>query len=212
MVGGVVVAFAPPAASWAVILTAASSSALTRLPGALDGADSRGRDLRQVLANGAVAALGALWHGQRPRTESLAFIGGALAAATADTWATELGTRYGGRPRLITDLRPVPAGTDGGVTPAGVAASLAGACVLSAAYTALLPRPGRDRGRLWAACAAGGVAGSVADSLLGATLEASPGRPLDNDGVNALNTLVGAATAALLHRAARHDPGDARGR
>ncbi len=50
----------------------------------------------------------------------------ALACSCGDTWASEIGSVLGGTPRLITTWRPVPRGTNGGVTLIGTLCSLAG--------------------------------------------------------------------------------------
>ena len=92
---------------------------------------------------------------------------GALSAAGADTWATELGMLARRSPRLITTLRPVVAGTSGGITPEGLLASLAGATSVGAAWSLL---GGGSRGVPVAVVA--GMCGSLVDSLLGATLQA----------------------------------------
>jgi uncharacterized protein (TIGR00297 family) len=90
--------------------------------------DSR-RDLAQTLANGGLAALVAVVAGLVGRTApifpllALGFYG-ALAAANADTWATELGVLAKQPPRLITTGKVVPTGTSGGVTWRGMAAAL----------------------------------------------------------------------------------------
>jgi uncharacterized protein (TIGR00297 family) len=169
------------------------------------------RDAWQVMANGAIAAmcLGL----ERPG----GFVG-ALAAAGADTWATELGLVAGRQPRLITTCQPVPRGTSGGITPEGLAASSAGALVVGAAYALLAGQPRA----IWLAALAG-TSGSLMDSLLGATLQAkyrcrqcgatieqSVHPPcgvsadlesglawITNDTVNLLCTLVGATIGAL---------------
>jgi len=65
--------------------------------------DARQRTARQVLANGGVPAVAALL-GAWP------VFAGALAAAAADTWATEIGARSPTPPRLITSGVPVPHG------------------------------------------------------------------------------------------------------
>ncbi|MGH7530085.1 MAG: DUF92 domain-containing protein, partial [Gemmatimonadales bacterium] len=65
-----------------------SGSVLTR---AAEGAAAR-RTGRQVLANGGVAALSALVSGRTCERRALPVLAGALAAATADTWATEIGS------------------------------------------------------------------------------------------------------------------------
>jgi len=141
------------------------------------------RNERQVVANGGVAALAALagnW---------LAFAG-SLAAATADTWATEIGRRSPTPPRLITSWTPVPAGTDGGMTLLGTAGGIAGAGFI-AGTSYLLGYP-------WAGVIAlAGALGMLLDSMLGATVQGRV-RWLDNDAVNLAATLTGAIVAGLL--------------
>jgi uncharacterized protein (TIGR00297 family) len=175
------------------------------------------RDAAQVAANGALfaaAALGALFTGDA-RWQAIGI--GALAAATADTWATEIGTLGARLPRLIISGRRVPTGTSGGVTLGGTAAGIAGA--LCAAAGARLAGWGVP----FAAAVAGGIAGLLADSLLGATLQCRrwceachmpTERPvhncgigtrhaggiaaLDNDGVNFVATLSGGMVGLLV--------------
>ena len=83
------------------------------------------RNERQVLANGGIAALAAL-------TGNWTSFAGALAAANADTWATEIGRFSPTSPRLITNGARVPAGTDGGMTLLGTTAGIAGAGLIAA--------------------------------------------------------------------------------
>ena len=184
------------------------------------------RDLSQVLANGGLATFFALYNGfsQSPgvlRRAQSGFIG-ALATATADTWATELGTLSKTSPHLITNGKPVAPGTSGGVTSLGMAASALGACSLgyffwavkgfrkSLAYTPLLS--------LFS-----GTAGSCFDSVLGATLQAMYTCPtcnteteqrihhcgtqtkylrgigwMSNDVVNFMATTIGSVVAMVL--------------
>lgn len=144
-----------------------SASALTRLPAAegVDNTDHGGRRARQVLANGGVAGIMALaascgW--------SRVGMYGALAAAAADTWATEIGGRWGGAPRLLLSGRECPAGTSGGVTALGLLASGAGAGLLGLVYAATSPAAERNAGVL---VGLAGIAGSLADSLLGEVLQ-----------------------------------------
>jgi len=141
------------------------------------------RNERQVVANGGVAALAALagnW---------LAFAG-SLAAATADTWATEIGRRSPTPPRLITSWTPVPAGTDGGMTLLGTAGGIAGAGFI-AGTSYLLGYP-------WAGVITlAGALGMLLDSILGATVQGRV-RWMDNDTVNLAATLTGAIVAGLL--------------
>lgn len=135
-------------------------------------APEHGRTVRQVLANGGIFGAAAIVglvsmgpDGMPPATRAIAL--GALAAATADTWATEIGTWIGGTPRHLLTWRPLAPGLSGGVTPAGTAATVAGASLLAAiAFVCGWPTPVALAGAI------GGIAGSLADSLLGATLQA----------------------------------------
>lgn len=176
------------------------------------------RDEWQVLANGGIAAACAVLAALTHRGFAAAAFAGAFAAANADTWATEIGTLAGGAPRSILTIRPLPKGLSGGVTAAGSLAQVAGALLVGAVAGLLGVAP-------WWAVAAGGVAGSLADSLAGATLQERRYCPecslecetdphacgtatqrsggtawLKNDGVNFLCTAAGAAIAALLAR------------
>src|ERR671935_2639186 len=195
-----------------------SSTALSRR-GAAAGPE---RTLAQVLANGGLPAALAVCAHVRPAPRLGAAYAGALAAANADTWATEVGALNPAAPRLITSGRRVPRGVSGAVTPLGTLASLAGALLIGAGHAALTRHPAAAL-RLGVA----GLAGALADSVLGATLQAvyvcpgcgqrtedrrhahgsaAPaltlvrGLPLvTNDTVNLCASLVGALTAGLLH-------------
>ena len=198
--------------SWPGLLVLAafflSGSLLTQL------AERRGprRSARQVLANGGVAALAALlgsWPGAA----------GAIAAAAADTWATEIGAFSPIPPRLVTSWRRVTRGTSGGITLLGTLGGCAGAVTIAWLTFALAPR-GVAPPLLTVAVA--GVAGMLGDSLLGATLQGKYECPacdarfergnmvchepvqlttgrrwLDNDAVNFAATVVGACVAAI---------------
>jgi uncharacterized protein (TIGR00297 family) len=137
------------------------------------------RDWQQTMANGGMAALVALVWGLRrcqPRWLQGAFVG-ALATATADTWATEVGTLSRSQPRLITSGRRVPPGTSGGLTLRGTAATAAGglalgaAAMLAAQWGACRHAPMRDLRCLPVIGLGTGLAGALSDSLLGATLQ-----------------------------------------
>lgn len=213
--------------SWGAMLIVffVTSSALSRLGAARKrlrtvGVVEKGeeRDERQVLANGALFALTALLALAAPWPGWYAAGAGALAAAAADTWGTELGTLARTPPRLITTGERVPAGTSGAVSEPGLLGTLAGALFLSGAAWAL-----GWGARVAAAALAGGVAGGLADSLVGAlwqerrhcpacgaateqrvhrcgarTVAAGGVAGLDNDVVNAVATLAGGGTALLV--------------
>ncbi len=128
------------------------------------------RDGGQVLANGGVA--GALmvlslvsgWPSLYP------YYCAALASATADTWATEVGTLSGQRPRRIPCFRPVPAGASGGVTLAGLLSALAGGMTIALSGWVFL-RAESGASQLLYLVGLSGFLGSLVDSLLGATLQ-----------------------------------------
>ena len=117
----------------------------------------------------------------------------ALAEAAADTVSSEIGQAVGGRTLLLTTLRPVPDGTDGGVSVAGTAAGVIAAGVIVAI--------GAARHALWpnkTMVMASGCAGLFFDSLLGATVERKGW--LGNDLVNFASTLFAAVVAEALAR------------
>ena len=133
------------------------------------------RDLLQVAANGGLATFFALCYGfsRSPGMRRLAQSGfiGALATATADTWATELGTLSKTPPRLITNGKSIAPGTSGGITPLGMTASALGACSLGYFFWLV---NGLCKSRSIAPFLAfiSGIAGSCFDSFLGATSQA----------------------------------------
>jgi len=162
---------------WAVLLILyfASSSALSRL--GVDRKNARTqsiiekggeRDAMQVLANGAVFAVAAGLAVVAPEhsTRWVAMGVGALAESASDTWATEIGTLFGGTPRSISSFAPIAPGMSGGVTMAGTIAALAGA-VFVASVASGLSWPMR----VAIASFVGGVVGSTLDSVLGAMLQ-----------------------------------------
>lgn len=187
-----------------------SGSLLTQLSGGPGGR----RSARQVLANGGVAAAAAL-------VAPWPVAAGALAAATADTWATEIGAYSPWPPRLITGGAVVSRGVSGGVTWIGTTGGVLGAVVIALLAGYLFPRLAGAA----IAIATAGVAGMLADSVLGATIQGVFECPacaarfergdalchgavqrirgtrwLDNDGVNLAATLLGAGWAAALLR------------
>ncbi len=156
----------------------------------------RGRRASQVVANLGVAglcALGTAPHGSGFGTGALfAAAIAALAEATADTLSSEMGQVLGGTTLLITTGRPVPRGTDGGISLAGTACGVLGAAVV------VLVSPFAGNSYLMLACFAGGCVGLFFDSLLGATVERRGW--LGNDLVNFLSTAVAALVAYLAVR------------
>ena len=196
-----------------------SGSLLTRWSerDGLHSIDAKGsrRDGVQVAANGTWAAAGAIAIHAAP-VLGWSVMAGALGAAQADTWATEIGARAARAPRLITSGEAVQRGTSGGVTWLGTAGGVAGAALMALATWAVAPPPAALAGLL------GGCLGSIADSILGATVQrtSQPAKRMDslsdgrgdgyrpppvhgvawftNDVVNLSGTGVGAATGLAL--------------
>ncbi|KAE9032401.1 hypothetical protein PR003_g9312 [Phytophthora rubi] len=107
------------------------------------------------------------------RSYLLANFIGHYACCAADTWASELGVLSKSEPRLITTLRRVPPGTNGAVSALGLAMSaLGGAFIGALHYAASLPS-GTAQLQVVTLGAASGLFGSVLDSLLGATVQAT---------------------------------------
>ena len=138
------------------------------------------RDAGQVFANGGMGLLLCIagWAWPHPFWW-YAFLG-AMAAVTADTWATEIGALSRTPPVSVKTWRRVPAGTSGGVSALGLAASLAGSLFIGAtAWGILSLAPGSAapdavaaelRWAAWLGVAGlAGVGGSLIDSWIGAT-------------------------------------------
>jgi len=176
----------------------------------------KARDARQVFANGGVAAACAVAYVLTRSPLLAAAFAGALAAAAADTWGTELGTLARSTPRSIVNFRAVARGLSGGVTISGTLAEIGGALVVGLVAWAVGIAP-------WWIVGVAGFAGALADSLFGATLQAlrycsrcqrlcetdphlcGSATPvvrgwgaIDNDVVNALATITGAVAAGWI--------------
>lgn len=163
--------------SLALVAYVLTTSALGRLPSRTSRPQRRGsrRDRVQVLANGGVPALAAACAIGAPPFALpyvLAAYAGAVATAAADSWSTEVGIRYGGVPRSIVTLRPLPVGASGGASAVGLLATWAGSAMVAVILSIGKPpdTTGGVRG-MFAATLLGGVAGSITDSLLGATIQ-----------------------------------------
>ncbi|KAF9932394.1 Transmembrane protein 19 [Linnemannia zychae] len=180
-----------------------------------DHQEGGGRTAIQVFSNGATGTVLALiyqyifWTTEsrpatlfmndwRASTILFAYIGH-YACCNGDTWASELGILNKSWPTLITTFKKVPPGTNGGVTPLGLGASLAGGLLIGVtaaistvvqlaveapvSWNATKGLTGLDTFAesldfkfLFALALAGagaGLFGSLLDSLLGATVQKS---------------------------------------
>ena len=183
------------------------------------------RDAGQVMANGGVAVICVAWHAIAPTSPApIAAFLGALAAANADTWATEIGTLLSvhakRKPIILATLYDGEPGQSGAVSVAGTVAALVGATVIG--LTAVLWDAATIPQCIIGA-AVGGLLGSLLDSYIGGKFQAqyrdgvtgnlterthdAQGRlnPLEsgyewvnNDAVNFCATAAGAIIAALM--------------
>jgi len=117
---------------------------------------------------------------------------GSIATATADTMASEVGITS--TPRLITTLKKVPPGTDGGISLIGTAAGIFGSGIIgiSAYLLGIFPDPVKT---LEIAVISGTI-GCFVDSILGAVLERK--KYLNNEHVNLIATVCGALIGIIL--------------
>jgi len=157
---------------------------------------ARGRSAAQVLANlGAAAGFG-LAAKITGLDVLITAAMASLAEAAADTAASECGEALSERAYLITSLRRVPAGTNGGVSLPGSLAAMAAATIIGAVAAA-------THVITWQSLpvvAGAGVLATMMDSVLGATLE-NRGM-IGNHGVNFASTVAAGLMALLLMRVA----------
>ena len=111
----------------------------------------------------------------------------------SDTTASEVGKAYGKTTYLITNLKPVPRGTEGAVSLEGTLAGVLASVILAVIAWAIgMISP---LGIIW--CVIAAFIATTIESLIGATLE-SRFTWLTNDLVNFINTAIGAIAAILL--------------
>lgn len=248
-VGGTIFAFLGWRGALVLVFFFVSSSLLTHLNRIKAGAygvehgrealeSRRGRSARQVLANGSAASLaaiwallasgnsiapgafGGVWHPEAGTLLPRLAFAGALAAAAADTWATEIGTFAHGIPRSPLTGRVMEPGESGGMTVFGTFGGLVGAAAIGQLAAWLWPDFGA---RQAVGIEVAGFAGMWLDSVLGAGLQykaacpacgrivEDPGHPhqvlrprglrfVDNDVVNLVATFAGGVLAVLAGR------------
>ena len=148
-----------------------------------------------VAANGGMPALVALLTFLVDDWESgLWMFAAAVAVATSDTWASEIGC-LDQRVRMITTLKPCEAGVNGGFSPNGQLAAVAGGLLIGAsalvASLVMFSAPVSDQIVIAGIVAGLGFLGCQIDSILGAVLE-NRGF-LTKGSVNALSIIAGVA-------------------
>lgn len=163
----------------AFFVTASALSHITSdvTPNTVEQARGSRRDWIQVIANGGIPAVLAVASSLAPAQGPwLAGFAAAVAAATSDTWATEVGRLIGATPRSLADWSEVPPGTSGAVSGPGTIGAAAGATLIGG-----LAAMGTISG-WWAlddrapavlvAVTIAGFAGCLVDSVVGATIQA----------------------------------------
>ena len=149
------------------------------------------RTSKNVISNGVVACFMAAFGGYYSP-----FVGGfigAIATATADTLASEIGV-LDQHPRLITTFQKVDPGTNGAVSPLGTGIAIVGAAIIGVAayFLVIVPEP---LSAILVAIVSGTV-GCFFDSILGALFENQGW--LTNEHVNLFATIVGALVGICL--------------
>lgn len=175
------------------------------------------RDSVQIICNVAMSALMALLYAITKKDAFLCASGAALAASLADSMASELGILSKSAPRDACTFKRVEAGMSGGVSALGFIMSAIGAAIIAAICL------GHGRGVAFSLVIfVSGFAAAYIDSLLGSAVQAKYRCSvcgaltekkihcgvtgviekgwcfIDNDAVNFLNNLSGAAIALLL--------------
>ena len=127
------------------------------------------RDVMQVVANGLMTTIAALLWFFTSKTVALIMFGAAVAEATSDTFAGEVGRLSKSGPVSIRNFMPVPVGMSGGVTFLGMVGAFLSSAMIAfcwyiwfqgvSVYAAVL------------VCLMG-FAGAVMDSYLGASVQA----------------------------------------
>ena len=137
--------------------------------------DHPSRTWLQVVANGAPATAFSILAFVFVAPSLLVVSAATIAAATADTWATEIGRRSGATPVSVRTFRPAPIGTSGAVSLPGTLASIAGAMVIAILAALLAPLASMPVSigfpELLAIVICGTI-GSLVDTVLGAVFQA----------------------------------------
>ncbi|MFA4839093.1 MAG: DUF92 domain-containing protein [Candidatus Neomarinimicrobiota bacterium] len=179
------------------------------------------RDIMQVYANGGVSLVMAVLYFFTSQNLFYLMFLGSLAAATADTWGTEIGIFSKKLPRHILNFSKVQPGTSGGITALGTSGFFAGAGILT--LSGIFPL-NESVSAAFLIITISGILGAFIDSILGATVQAqyrcphcqkttektvhcrkyetllvSGNRWIDNDVVNLACTTSGALLVWLLY-------------
>lgn len=183
------------------------------------------RDSHQVLANGGVAAVAASLAVLTSWSGWYYVYLAAISEACADTWATEIGTMSRQRPISVVTFRRVEIGQSGGITAIGTLAAAVGSLMTALfGWIILALLDGQTSAMIGSVmiAATAGFLGALADSILGATVQAqylnavtgritekpkssglqnrliSGSAAINNDAVNFLSTAAAAGVALAV--------------
>ena len=163
------------------------------------------RGYKNVFSNSIVAIAASVAYPMFPQSASIILYTymGSVATATGDTLASEIGTTHKGSPRMITTLKKVEPGTDGGVSSLGEIAATAGSfaiALLALLFGVIEIKTGSNWLLGMLIVTISGFVGTNIDSLLGATMQQRG--ILSNNGVNVVSTILGGVVAGALWMAA----------
>jgi uncharacterized protein (TIGR00297 family) len=127
------------------------------------------RDYSQVLANGLIPAVSSILYSFSPEEIWIYAFCFSLAAANADTWASEIGSLSKEEPIDFLTFKRVRHGTSGAISLLGIIATVLGAITIGIFSIILFPSLS-DISLLYISLA--GILGSVFDTLIGATIQA----------------------------------------
>jgi uncharacterized protein (TIGR00297 family) len=148
-----------------------------------DSKSGKARDAVQVLANGGVYTTIALIHYLYPHPFLPVLMAIALSTATSDTWASDIGLGIPSATINISNFRPISPGVSGGISLTGTLGGLAGALSIALLYYFII-----NQNLLHAIyITAAGFTGMIADSLLGAKLQAKYYQPQTGHWSDTLN-------------------------
>lgn len=145
------------------------------------------RGSRNIMANGGMAMLMALLGG----VYGLYGFVGAVATATSDTVSSEIGVLSKRPPRMITNFKIVPPGTDGGVSIWGSLWAFIGALAIGLISLLIMWDI-----KIVIIAVVAGVGGQFIDSLIGAIIERRDW--VGNSGTNLIATTSGAIIGMVV--------------
>jgi uncharacterized protein (TIGR00297 family) len=129
----------------------------------------------QVLANGGLLGLIGFYYSIAPSNLVVFMAALSMAAATSDTWASEIGILSNQKPKSLIRRQEMEKGLSGGVTSLGLWASLGGSALIGLVFGVYgLMISGFSLNLIWATllCMLGGFIGSLIDSILGEFFQA----------------------------------------